>query len=268
MVLLSAIILICIRVISLPFSIKSWFYTFIEGPQPISKKWKRHAEQLKPYKINILLRLCLFLTHIDDHLKTIESNIIDATNEQLLDFRSRQMAQCSMTGVAAALVAQVASSTLELQYMPTINWIVPALCTSTIIIALLSMYNSFVLHDYLTGFACAADLRAQFLYQAPNKNRQEEGGEDTIEEVREEESKLPCYDAAMKLWGPNYLLELAILLYIATIWIYWAIAWRMDLEESGVYILPIDIGTSTTEIRGWNGVGKGFELTADWKKVK
>lgn len=156
------------------------------------------------------------------------------------------MAQCSMTGVAAALVAQVASSTLGLQYMPTIHWIVPALCTSTIIIALLSMYNSFVLHDYLTGFACAADLRIEFLYQDPDKNRQEEEGgeraikgarEEALEEVREEaskeERKIPCYDAALKLWGPNYLLELAILLYVATIWVYWAIAWRMDLEGSG-----------------------------------
>ena len=126
------------------------------------------------------------------------------------------------------------------------------------------MYNSFVLHDYLTGFACADDLRTEFSYQTPDKNRQEEGrekgineggemgikevGEEAIEEVgvvggeavggvkggASKEKKLPCYDAAMRLWGPNYLLELAILLYVGTIWLYWAMAWRMDLEGSGV----------------------------------
>ena len=133
------------------------------------------------------------------------------------------MAQCSMTAVAAALVASVASTTLQLQYMPTIHWIVPALCTATIIIALLSVYNSFVLHEYLTGFARAGDFRTAFTYQNP-ATTQHEG----------EERRPPCYKATMKLWGPNDLLELAILLYVATICTYWGMAWRMNLQGSGV----------------------------------
>jgi len=100
-------------------------------------------------------------------LRAVESNILLASDATALDYRSTQMAQCSMTGVAAALVAQVASSSLQLQYMPTIHWIVPALCTSSLVIGLLCVYYSFLLHYSLAKYACARDLRTAFAQRAP-----------------------------------------------------------------------------------------------------
>jgi len=82
---------------------------------------------------------------MEELLGDVRSNILKDP-AAALEYRSTQMAQCSMTGVAAALVAQVANSTLQLQYMPTIHWIVPALCAGSLVVSLLCVYYSFLLH--------------------------------------------------------------------------------------------------------------------------
>lgn len=129
-----------------------------------------------------------------------------------------------MTGVAAALVAQVTNTSLQQEYIPTIHWIVPALWTSTLVFALLSVYYSFLLHHYLSGFACADDLRKAFTHRSlrPAEGEGEEG------------KGLPSLTAAVKVWAPTYLLALAIGSYIGTIGVYWGVAWGMNLEGKGV----------------------------------
>ncbi|PWW75891.1 hypothetical protein C7212DRAFT_280439 [Tuber magnatum] len=127
-----------------------------------------------------------------------------------------------MTGVAAALVAQVTNTSLQQEYISTIHWLVPALWTSTLVFALLSVYYSFLLHHYLGGFACASDLREAFTHRGLSPAL-----------VREEERRLPSLTAAVKVWAPTYLLALAIGSYIGTIGVYWGVAWRMDLQGRG-----------------------------------
>jgi len=95
-------------------------------------------------------------------LQAVKSNILLARGRSALDYRTNQMLQCSMTGVAAALVAQVANSSLQLQYMPTIHWIVPALCTSSLVIGLVCVYFSFLLHYKLAKYICGECLRNAF----------------------------------------------------------------------------------------------------------
>jgi len=201
-------------------------------------------------------------------LRAVESNILLASDTTTLDYRSAQMAQCSMTGVAAALVAQVASSSLQLQYMPTIHWIVPALCTGSLVIGLLCVYYSFLLHYSLAKYACARDLRTAFAQRAPigtvgtagtarggggggdeGEERRERGGggeggegagvggtqlEEGIAERVEEGGgrRLPSYQATLILWLPFYLLMLAISLYLATLFLYWWVAAATDLQGS------------------------------------
>jgi len=103
-----------------------------------------------------------------DLLGAVESNIVHAKENEALDFRNMQMAQCSMTGVAAALVAQVANSTLQLQYMPTIHWTIPALCTCSLILGLLSLSYVLQLHYSLANLTSAVDLRKAFTWRAPD----------------------------------------------------------------------------------------------------
>lgn len=134
-----------------------------------------------------------------------------------------------MTGVAAALVAQVTNSSLQQEYIPTIHWIVPALWTSTLVFALLSVYYSFLLHHYLGGFASAGDLRKAFTHRNFSSAiaRGEEG-------EGEEGRGLPSLTVAVKVWAPTYLLALAIGSYIGTIGVYWGVAWGMNLQGRGV----------------------------------
>ncbi|PUU84231.1 hypothetical protein B9Z19DRAFT_1189016 [Tuber borchii] len=107
----------------------------------------------------------------------VRFNVLLASDNDLLDYHSRHMAGCSMTGVAAALVAQVTNPSLQQEYIPTIHWIVPALWTSMLVFALLSMYYSFLLHYYLGGFASAGDLRKAFTHRNLSSvaAREEEG---------------------------------------------------------------------------------------------
>lgn len=136
-----------------------------------------------------------------------------------------------MTGVAAALVAQVTNTSLQQEYIPTIHWIVPALWTSTLVFALLSVYYSFLLHHYLGGFASAGDLRKAFTHRNLSSAiaRGEEG-----EGEGEEGRGLPSLTVAVKVWAPTYLLALAIGSYIGTIGVYWGVAWGMNLQGRGV----------------------------------
>ena len=131
-----------------------------------------------------------------------------------------------MIGVTAALVAQVANSSLQQEYVPKAHWIVPALLTSSLIIALLSVYNSFALHDYLAGIVSAEELRQIFRYKGQIATSNEQA-------LNAEERRLVSVRDALGLWLPSYLVEVAILLYITTICVYWGVAWGMDLEESG-----------------------------------
>jgi len=130
-----------------------------------------------------------------------------------------------MTGVAAALVAQVTNTSLQQEYIPTIHWIVPALWTSTLVFALLSVYYSFLLHHYLSGFACASDLRKAFTHRSLSP---------VVASEEEEGTGLPSLTAAVKVWAPTYLLALSIGSYIGTIGVYWGVAWGMNLEGRGV----------------------------------
>jgi len=83
-----------------------------------------------------------------------------------------------MTGVAGALVAQIASSSLQLEYMKTIHPIVPALCTSSLVIALLCVYYSFRMHYLFAKCTCVKDLITAFTQRAPvgTEGGSEEGG--------------------------------------------------------------------------------------------
>jgi len=197
-------------------------------------------------------------------LEDVESNILKGP-KAALDYRSTQMAQCSMTGVAAALVAQVANSSLQLQYMPTIHWIVPALCTSSLIIGLLCVYYSFLLHYRLARYTCGKRLCTAFTQETcietgggngdgglESGNRGGELGEEGGEEregtgvggvpsgegiavgVEEEggRTRIPSYQATFLLWLPFFLLMLAITLYILAITSYWFVAFIMDLQDS------------------------------------
>jgi len=172
-------------------------------------------------------------------LGEVESNVLRATDRDVHDFRAMQMEQCSLTGLAAALVAQIASSTLQLQYMPTIHWIVPALCTSSLILGLLSVSYSFRLHYLLTKYTCAQRMRTAFTW-APGGGEGGGGGSgDGGEEGRERGggdegpgSVRPSYVATFTLWFPLILARLAILSYLVAIVLYWGVAAKMNLQES------------------------------------
>ncbi|CUS10989.1 unnamed protein product [Tuber aestivum] len=215
---------VCAGVISLSGTILSSSITFSDAVELLQARWEMNVRRLKPY--NLPKYFYPFLLPITDTLTTLESNVLLASDNDLLDYRSRRMGGCSMTGVAAALVAQVTNTSLQQEYISTVHWIVPALWTGTLVSALLSVYYSFLLHHYLGGFACAGDLRKAFTHRGlnPTRVRNEEG---------EEERRLPSLSAAVKVWAPTYLLALAIGSYIGTIGIYWGVAWGMDLQGRG-----------------------------------
>ena len=208
-------------------------------------------QQFKPYKLNKTVLSFLFYTGVPEHLRTVESNVLHAADTAALDYRSTQMAQCSMTGVAGALIAQITNSSLQLQYMLTVNPIVPALCTSSLVIALLCVYYSFRMHYSLAKCTFAEDLRTAFTERIPVGTRggcgeggpgSGEGGEETgVSDRRLEEGIaepieegggriLASYKATLMLWLPLYLLVLAISSYLVTIFLYWGFAAGMDLE--------------------------------------
>ena len=193
-------------------------------------------------------------------LESVESNVLDSKGEEPLDFRDKQMEQCSMTGVAAALIAQVANTTLQLQYMSTIHWTIPSLCTCSLILGLLSVYYSFQLHYSLANFTSADYLRAAFTRSgAPVRTRggnegvgawSEEGGGERrgrggggeggegagVETPGQLEAgsntKDASYQATFMLWLPFSLLRLAIYFYLVAIVSYWGVAAEMDIQES------------------------------------
>ena len=132
------------------------------------KLTKRKKQQFKQYKLGRTTLVFLFFTDIPGILKTAESKVIGVTKKATLDYRSAQMEQFSMTGVAGALVAQVASSSLQLEYMKTINPIVPALCTSSLVIALFCVLYSFEIHLSFARRTCAEDLITAFTQRAPD----------------------------------------------------------------------------------------------------
>jgi len=146
-------------------------------------------QKFKPYMLHRIALTLLYLTRMAELLGAVESNILLASDKEALGFRTMQMAQCSMTGVAAALIAQVANSTLQLQYMPTIHWIVPALCTSSLVISLLCVYYSFRMHYLLANFTSAYHLRAAFIWRAPGGN---EGGEESGDGGEERRERGGC----------------------------------------------------------------------------
>ncbi|KAG0124089.1 hypothetical protein HOY82DRAFT_573971 [Tuber indicum] len=208
---------VCAGVISLSGTILSSSITLSDAIELLQARWEMNVRRLKPY--NIPKPFYPLLLPITDTLTTLESNVLLASDNDLLDYRSRRMAGCSMTGVAAALVAQVTNTSLQQEYIPTTHWIVPALWTSTLVLALLSAYYSLLLHHYLGGFAGAGDLRKAFTHRGLS---------------REEERRLPSLTAAVKVWAPTYLLALSIGSYIGTIGVYWGLAWGMDLQGKGV----------------------------------
>ena len=199
-------------------------------------------------------------------LESVQSNVLLASDKEALDFRTMQMDQCSMAGVAAALIAQVAISTLQLQYMPTIHWTIPALCTCSLILGLLSVYYSFQLHYSLANFTSADNLRNAFTWKAPggtdggNEGAEAGSGDGgrggagergegagvgtpgqleagagvgTLGQVGAgSDPKRASYQATFILWLPFSLLRLSILLYLAVIVSYWGAAAKMDLQES------------------------------------
>ncbi|PUU84254.1 hypothetical protein B9Z19DRAFT_1189034 [Tuber borchii] len=217
----------CAGVISLSGTILSSSITLSDAIELLRARWEMNVRRLKPY--NLPKFLYPFLLPITDTLTTLESNVLLASDNDLLDYRSRHMAGCSMTGVAAALVAQVTNTSLQQEYIPTIHWIVPALWTSTLVFALLSVYYSFLLHHYLGGFASAGDLRKAFTHRNLSSvaARGEEG-------EGEQGRGLPSLTVAVKVWAPTYLLALAIGSYIGTIGVYWGVAWGMNLQGRGV----------------------------------
>jgi len=155
-----------------------------------------------------------------------------------------------MTGLTGALVAQVASSSLQLQYMPTIHWVVPGLCTASLIVGFLCVHYSFLLHYSLTRWGSARALRIAFstrkgtpagaggdLVEGGPRGGEGKGstGVGTAEQAEEERASepLPSYQTVLTLSLPPYLLVLAIILYMATIFMYWGIAGVTDLQGSG-----------------------------------
>jgi len=241
-----------IRIISQPFAagstIRKWN---MKRKRKLRDEWNCHVQQFKPYKLNKTVLSFLFYTGVPEHLRTVESNVLHAADTAALDYRSTQMAQCSMTGVAGALIAQIANSSLQLQYMLTVNPIVPGLCTSSLVIALLCVYYSFRMHYSLARCTFAKDLRTAFAERIPVGTGGDcreggpgsgEGGEETgvrdrrleegIAEPIEEggERILASYTATLMLWLPLYLLVLAISSYLVTIFMYWGFAAGMNLE--------------------------------------
>ncbi|KAG0641003.1 hypothetical protein HOY80DRAFT_1114889 [Tuber brumale] len=213
---------VCAGVISLSGTILSSSITLSDAIELLQTRWEMNVRRLKPYNIPKLLYPLLL--PITDTLTTLESNVLLASDNDLLDYRSRRMAGCSMTGVAAALVAQVTNTSLQQEYILTIHWIVPALWTSTLVLALLSAYYSLLLHHYLGGFAEAGDLRKAFTHRGLTPALARE----------EERRRLPSLTAAVKVWAPTYLLALSIGSYIGTMGVYWGVAWGMDLQGRGV----------------------------------
>ena len=177
----------------------------------------------------------LFTTPITETLEAVESNILLNTEDKdLLDYRTAQMELCSMTGLAGALVAQVAGSSLQLEYVSTIHWIVPALFTTSLTIGLLCVHYSFILHYSLTRWGSARSLRTAFTHcPSPVPTGVLRSAVGTAEQGEDGGRPKPSYQTVLKLSLPSYLLVVAITMYITTIFMYWGIAGVMDLQGSG-----------------------------------
>jgi len=188
----------------------------------------------------------LFLTPITETLEAVESNILlNKEDKDVLAYRTAQMELCTMTGLARALVAQVAGSSLQLEYVPTIHWIVPALFTTSLTIGLLCVHYSFILHYSLTRWGSARSVRTAFTHcpspppgppspqPPPVLTGVLRSAVVMAEEGEDGGGPKPSYQTVLMLSLPSYLLVVAITMYIATIFMYWGIAGVMDLQGSG-----------------------------------
>lgn len=140
-------------------------------------------------------------------------NVLLASDTTALDYRARRMASCSMTGVAAALVAQVTNTSMQQEFTPALHWSVSALWTCGLVLSLLSVYYSFLLHHWLAGFATADEVRRAFTHRGlVTSSRRVEG--------------VPSLTVAARLWVPAWLLSASIGCYVLTLGLYWALAWK------------------------------------------
>lgn len=114
-------------------------------------------------------------------------------------------------------MAQVTNVSLQKEYTNKIHWIVQALWTCGLVLSLLSVYYSFLLHQFLTSFSTAQDLRAAFTHR-------------TFSRTKTQGTELPSLTVAAKLCAPPYMLSLAIGLYILTLGSYWGLAWKKQWQ--------------------------------------
>ncbi|CUS10078.1 unnamed protein product [Tuber aestivum] len=197
------------------------FRTLSHAREARRERWRAQIRRLGPYGLPKFFYPALL--PLNQTLTILETNVLCASEHDAMKYRKRRMAECNTTGLTAALVAQVTITTMQLEYIPTIHWTVPALLTSTLVFALLSVYYSFLLYQYLDGFLSAEDMKKAFSHRGILPFL-----------IVDEGETLPSLTAAIKLWAPTYLLGLAISCYIATIGVYWGVAWGMNLQERGV----------------------------------
>lgn len=173
-------------------------------------RWAAKAKQLDPYGLPRFLRpLLLPLT---DTLSTMTHNIVQASDARARDYCARRMTACSMTSVAAALVAQLANTSTQHEFTSQLHWSVTALWTCAMVLALMSVYSSFLLHYWLAGLPG----RAAFMHRGAAAQG------------------VPSLTVAARLWVPTWLLNVAIGCYVLTLGLYWGLAWSAGAAGRGV----------------------------------
>ncbi|KAH8151947.1 uncharacterized protein LAJ45_03940 [Morchella importuna] len=206
-----ALVSVLAGVISLSGTVISSSLTLRDTVDLLRARWVAKIKRLEPYALPTVLYP--LLSPLTDTLGIMTHNVLLASDTTTLDYRARRMASCSMTGVAAALVAQVTNTSMQQEFTPALHWSVSALWTCGLVLSLLSVYYSFLLHHWLAGFASADEVRRAFTHRGlVTSSRRVEG--------------VPSLTVAARLWVPAWLLSASIGCYVLTLGLYWALAWK------------------------------------------
>ncbi|KAL1641911.1 hypothetical protein SLS58_005747 [Diplodia intermedia] len=143
-------------------------------PSPTEKK-SGPLESIKKYTVRPVLSnfrdvqsacgstpapfLCPIWSDAVDVLRHIEDNILPSNGEKAIQIKDQFLKDCSMLAVAAAIVAQVAITSLSMQYLDEVRWTAKASLIISLLTAVLSVFFSCRVQQKMTNLLTGKEVK-------------------------------------------------------------------------------------------------------------
>ncbi|OMP84852.1 hypothetical protein BK809_0001956 [Diplodia seriata] len=125
-----------------------------------------------------------------DVLRHIEDNILHTNGEKAMQIKKQFSDDCTMLAVAAAIVAQVAITSLSLQYLDEVRWTAKASIIISLLTAVLSVFFSCRVQQKMTNLLNGKEVKDFLSNQIKKKEIHE------IEKVARKYEELRAYEDA------------------------------------------------------------------------